>query len=731
MQGPLDALLRVLAALRRRWPVVLATAALAMVGCTIAIFSLQPIWRASATIELKHTGSQVLDKVRGVDPEEDRLGADVYARYYGTQKAIIHSRTVVATALDGLGLVDDPEFLGVDGIRDEAERRRAAADVDPVERLRDLLTVGEVRNSRIVKISAEYGDPEVARDIANSVTHAYINHVNGQRTDTGARAKQNLEKELSDARERLQKNEQALEAFKREHNITSISLADRQNLITQNILTLSTKTKTAQAERVALESTYTEARRLYREGKLISAALLPASERVAFDELVSEQLLAEREFAQIQVKYGEKHPDHKRAKTRLDLADKRLAKMQDDLLSLLKARVNAARATEKQLDAALEEEKARALAFGRLEPRYLELDRDATNAEKTYALLSRRDAEIDLTNRVESPPVEILDLATKPQLPVRPRKVLLLGVSLVGGLMLGMLMAVIVDARDERVRSAADLERALMGTGLPVLGQLPALPLDASLGLGNTRAQRRQRDLYTHLHPQSLMAERCRALRVQVAHQADNADPLVLLVSSPSPGDGKSSLAINVALSFCQLRKRVLLLDADLRRPRLHHAFPPPAGCEDVGFVDLLKRDATLDDAVRGSLEGAPSQLSVLTCGAPPDNPAQLLDDESVVRTLVDELRARFDVVVIDSPPVLLFSDALSLATHVDGVCLLARCNSTRRSEIQATVALLGQGYTNVLGVVLNEVAPEQLKRRDSKYEYYAYAQPPVGSTST
>jgi len=714
----LDAMLRLLGILGRRWLIIAVTTGLAVAAGVLAISLLRPYWRATATLVVNPGGAQVLDKIRGVAEEEsgDRFA---YKQYFETQREIITSRKVAESALAKLGLADDPTFLGTDNIRDPKQREQAEAAIDPVAQLQTMLTIEEVRGSRVMAVSAEYPDPEIARDIANEVARAYLAHITRRRSDTGSKAATDLDTELVSASAELQAAEQALEQFKREHKITSISLEDRQNLVAQGISTLTASAKAAQAARIEIEATFRQARQLHEEGSLAGASLLSSGERIIFDRMLAERLEAEREFNQVDLRYGPKHPQWRKAKRRVDLIDERIISESKGMIRTLEARYKAARESERELEAALERERDAAIELGKLEPAFRQLEREVQNASDTYAKLRSRSDEIGVSNRVEIPPVEVLDLATAPNRPVRPRKTLLLAIAAFAGLGLGAVFAVVIDLRDHRIRSVADLERALSGFGLPTLGQLPLLPADPALGVGNIRAQRRRRDLYTHLFPQSLMAERCRSIRTSLAFSLSTERPLVLLVTSPASAEGKSSTAMNLALSYCQAKKKVCLVDADMRRPRLHQVFAPPVGREDHGLATVLQGEHELDDALQGDLEGAPDNLSVLTCGRVPEHPAELLESPAS-RQVISGLRERFDVVIIDSPPALPVTDPLILSPRVDGVIMVARCRATTRTDIQRALTQLRQGDNNLLGVILNELDARDEGRRYSS-EYYTY----------
>ena len=714
----MEQLMRFIGVLRRRWLVVAVTVVVAVAGSFAAISMLRPKWRANATVVLHLAGPQVLDKVKGVsDDNEGRLFA--YKEYYQTQKEIIGSRVVAQRALGVLGLAQDPVFLGVDGIGSEAERLAKMQAIDPADRLRELVFVEEVRGSRLLRISADYPDPQIAADIANAVADAYLEHIHQSRTRTGVAAKDNMGSERDKALAALQDAEKRLADFKQTHGISSISLADRQNVITAAIIATNANLKDAEAESFVAQSAYNEAKRLHKQGSLAGASLLPQSERAIFEDMRGEQLIAEREVEQLSVKYGDRMPDLQQARKRLELINGRITREERDLLESLKARANAATTTVQQLGRSLDGEKDRALELTGLEREYRELEREATTAAETYALVSRRDTEIDMTNRVESLDIEVLDRATRPREPVFPPKALLVAVALMGGLTLGALLALGVDVRDHRIRGLLDLERAIAGFSLPVLGQLPLLPADARLGVGNLRAQRRHRDLHTLLYPQSLMAERTRAIRTSLSFVQGEALCRTLVVTSPNSNEGKSSTAINLAMSFAQAKKRVLLVDADMRRPRLHQVFPAPIGKESVGLANVLSGRCSLDEAILTTVADLPDNLHILLCGEIPQNPAELLDSPQA-RKLLAELSERYDVVLLDSPPVLPVTDPLILARIAHGLVIVARCQATTRSELQRSLSLLRQGDNNLLGVILNEV---DTRREEAGYGvgYYAY----------
>ncbi|MCX4246343.1 GumC family protein [Paraliomyxa miuraensis] len=703
-------LLRLGHVLRRRWLVWLAATGLCVAAAGLVLRSLPPRFRASASLVLRPTGPQVLDKVRGVVDEGNPEGK-AYDAYYQTQRAIMGSRSVAERALDRLGLLDDPDALR----EADGPLHSAPPTADAVERLQRLVSIEEVRGSRVVAITAEHPDPERARDLANAMADAYLDHVREGRHAVGRRAQDDLAQERKAARERLDQAEQALRRFKDDNGVTSVSLADRQNVITSDVLTLSARAKEAEAERIALGSVLQQAERRRDEGDMLAALLVLADGEPTLERLRAEHVDAKAAFRAADLEYGPKHTVHQEAAQRLKEAEKALDREVRARLSSLDAKVAAARRTEQSLAAAVAREQGRALALGGLEQRHHELARDARTAEEEYLVIARRDTEVGLTNRVEEEGIELLDRATVPAVAAFPHRGVGLGLGATAGLLLGLVLALVVEARDQRIRDVVDLERALAEDPLPVLGQLPALTGDRGGRRGDPIERRRSRDLHVHRSPGSLAAERCRGIRTSLAFVQGGASRC-LMVTSPAPSEGKSSVATSLALSLCQARKSVVLIDADLRRPRLHTVFGD--GEESSrGLAAVLRGEAELDEVIVRGPAGAPENLHVIPCGLAPEHPTELLESAAMNRVL-DELRDRYDVVLLDSPPVLPVADPLVLAQVVDGVVVVARSGKTARGELLRAVELLRRADARVLGVVLNEV--DESGRRDG-YGGYGY----------
>jgi capsular exopolysaccharide synthesis family protein len=278
---------------------------------------------------------------------------------------------------------------------------------------------------------------------------------------------------------------------------------------------------------------------------------------------------------------------------------------------------------------------------------------------------------------------------------VRPRESRTLGIGLAIGLVVGLMAAMLQDWMDQRLRSVDEIRSTL---DIPVLGVIPHI-------LGKQQPQERGQEVY--LHPRSNVAEAYRTVRTAIFFGVPDAKSKTLLVTSPSPGDGKTTLASNLAIAIAQSGRRVLLIDADTRKPMIHRIFKLS---DEVGLASVLLGKSTAEQAIQQTgMEG----LSILPCGPIPPNPSEMLNSQAFM-DMVNALCTQYDQLVIDSPPVEPVTDARILAASCDVTVLVLRADkSTRRPSAHARDALLGVG-ANLLGAVVNDVP-----RGQGGYAYY------------
>jgi polysaccharide biosynthesis transport protein len=364
------------------------------------------------------------------------------------------------------------------------------------------------------------------------------------------------------------------------------------------------------------------------------------------------------------------------------------------------------------LSALFEQAQARALALGRLEVEYRRLERNKANTEKLYALVVERTKQSDLTRMMRFNNIQLIDAPLLPKRPVRPRVAYTLGLGLLGGLALGLFGAFSRELLDRSVRSPADVEHEL---GLTFLGLLPRIDAGGSgpaYGRPVRTKRRRQgtpcAELAVHERPTSAIAEAARAVRTNLSFMSPDKPHRTFLVTSAAPSEGKTTVACCVAVAMAQAGHKVLLMDCDLRRPRLHKVFDR---ANDRGVSTVLMGQTSLDEA----LQSTPvPDLSVMLSGPMTPNPAENLESQRFAQLLKD-LSARFDRVIIDSPPTGPVTDAAVLSTQTDATVLVIRALVTARDTVERATRALRDVRANLVGAVLNAA-----EAGFSGYDYYS-----------
>ncbi len=325
--------------------------------------------------------------------------------------------------------------------------------------------------------------------------------------------------------------------------------------------------------------------------------------------------------------------------------------------------------------------------------RLAELTRNATMLDKTYALLNEKYQQLRVSEAAQLANARIVDAALKPQKPIRPNKPLNLGLGFSFGLMLGLAIAFLQEHLDNSVKTPDQMEREF---GLPTLGMLGEIRESGDRVISSSR-------------PQAALAESLRMIRASLQFASVDGQLQSLLVTSAVPGEGKSTIAANLALVMAQKGLRVILVDADMRSPRQHRIF---GLSNTMGLSSVIVGQSTIEDAAQVH---ADSNLMILTSGPMPPNPAELLESARA-RDLIQQLKASCDMVIFDSPPCTTMVDGSSLAAQVDGAILVVRAGHTPRIAVARACQVLRETGTRLLGTILNRVSAQT-----DQYYYYAY----------
>jgi capsular exopolysaccharide synthesis family protein len=561
----------------------------------------------------------------------------------------------------------------------------------------------------VVRIRFESPDAEIAALVANTIAESYIAETLSVKSSATEIASEWLETQLGDLEQKLERSGKELFEFKQSHDIVATTWEDRQGMISQRLTAINdalTKARVRKAELQARNEAIEAMGGALDAGTAEAEALQPVASSAPIQALKVRYAEARAECADLRVKYLEDHP-------KLEACDKKLAlarqALRDEVGTVLQSARNEyleVSKTERNLLALLNETKSDAFGLNQHEREYLELKRTYDNNQRLYELLLKRLKDTGITGMLQVSNVRILDRAQPVLTPVRPKVRQNLTMAAMLGLFAGVGLALVLELLDTSITTQVQVEEKL---GLTFLGIVPriGLPKDGSVARGFLVRQQ----------PQSAVAECLRSIRANLLFMSPDRPLRKILVTSSSPEEGKTTTASLLAQIMADGGSRVLLVDGDMRRPRIHRIFDTSGG---QGLSSLILGEGSLDEAVKAT---EIPNLSVLPCGPVPPNPAELLHADAF-RKLLDELARRFDRVIVDSPPVAAVSDAVVISTAVDGTLLVLKAGRTSRDVARRAVRALTDVNARVFGAVLND-----LDLSDGRYgEYYQYHRYGYGS---
>ena len=664
------------------------------------------IYEATCTIEYDPNPLNPLgDKV---DDVANPLGSYWSTQeFFNTQNRVLESRAIAERVVKRLGLNADPTFFGLpDDAPFEPRSVESAAN-----RVRANVTVVPIKDTRLVEVSFEDTSAERAQTLANAIADAYIEKTVEDRMASTVGALDWLGNQLDSLRKELEESELSLHNFKEDHNVLSVSMEDRQNLVASEIQAFNDALTTARMKRIELAARVERIREANLEDPLaVSGSLFAGQEGI---ESLRTQLRAKlAELDSIKTSLGPNHPRMKALNEEIATLQTHLQKEVDAVVSAAEAELKQVERIENGLRGSLDRAHSAGLELNLREIEYQRLARKRENNAKLYELVLGRTTETDLTRMMQTTHVRMVDRATRPKSPVRPNYTNNLLGGFAGGLLFGLVVAFGLAQLDRRVRTVSQLE----GLGMTVLGILPAIGPNKSR---RSKAADRQgqgsdgADLIVHTHPMSAAAECARTIRTNLAFMVASRPVQAFVVTSASPREGKTTIATNVAISIAQSGRRVLLVDTDLRRPRLHRAFGIGSA---RGITSILVGADKLEDVVESS--PVPG-LDLLPCGPVPPNPAELLHSVGFQQFLKDVV-TKYDQVIFDSPPLGAVTDAAVLAPQLGGVLLVVRAGTTTRDALRSALRQLADVGAHVIGAVANGIdLAETAYGTDGYYQYY------------
>jgi len=711
---------------RHIWPAISVLLIVSTLGI-IRAYRAVPIYQGVSKVLVERQGPRVTKFEDVLQPNASWWGQE----YYKTQEELIGSRAVLDIALENpdiLKLFERHEDIGPVKMTFKSRIRQTISAVlgtpppippEPWERLRSAISARHGNNTHFINIKATSADPKRAAMIANAIAKAFVRYHMMHRLEINNEVFLYLEEQKEKEARALKVAEQKLQSFREETHIASLDSADKDNPILARLTVLNAELTDTQLKRIDVESQGRVIRQALGDEdkglsaeneKLFSVPMLQKD--TAISELQSALIMAESELAELSDVYGPQHPRMKTAMTKIASLRGKLRDALNNIAGSLGTQEDMLREKETALEEQYDQQDQIALNLAKNSLTFQRLKNEMERHGKLYEVLVERMREIELASDYTRTNVEIVEPASTPKFPIAPNKQRMAMFSIFFGLLLGIGLAFFLEHADDTVRTPDDLETRV---GIPVLGFVPEITVRK-----NVESKTAYRAIVSALEPNSSVIEAYRNIRTSLFFAGPAEDSKVLMITAGGPGDGKTTTACNLALVIAQSGKRVLLIDADFRRPRVHKNFSLE---NDRGLSSVLVGECSMEEAAQKTVHDINiiENLDILPAGPTPPNPTELLESGSM-RKLLETLRDQYDRIIIDTPPVLFVSDASILSTLVDGTILVVRANTHTRAHAIRARKQLNKVKARIVGGILNNVRVTRFGHHYSDFYYHGYA---------
>ena len=732
----------------QRW---LITACLigSILATLVVLLSLTPLYTAKTTVLIERNDPNVVD-IKQVISEP--VNAD-QNDYYKTQYAMLKSRSLAAEVVKQQGLETNRVFLGegqagvgslVAHLKSTVKQWLAfSAGSSPapnsleirsgaIDRyVTDMLQVEPVLGTRLVNISFRTPDPNLSARLANAHTNIYMRRGIKLRSEATQEAQRFLEEKLIELKQRVESSEASLNTYRKAKGI--VSLGDKENVVVERLADLNKKLTEAEVERIALEAQA----RLLRNRDYDSIPAVVASPLIT--TLKDQLTRLQGESANLSSQFKPGYPRLAQIKANTEEIQVRLKQEIGKIVASLESAHLAARTKENELRERAEQQKNAAFELKDASVNYAILNREAETNRQLYDSVVTRIKEVSLTSQLPNSNVFIIDQAEPPRTPTSPKIVSSLLLSALVGLMAGLGIAFLREQLDHTLKTVEDAERYL---ALPNLGVVPDFLtrhprlFDRTITNGERATprlapgsaaeatyysdDRRDKPFYT-AQPIGIVNEAYRTLRTGILLSQAGEHPTTVLFTSAIHGEGKTDTVVNSAIKFAQTGARVLLIDADLRRPACHKILGMRQG---LGVAELLSSEIESQWAVQSTHF---DNLFFMASGTASSDPTELIGSKKMHETLQWASR-HYDHVLVDSPPIMAVSDAMLLSTMTDGVVLVIGGRSTPRDLVKQACAKLRYARARILGMVLNRVDLNSGRYSNYRYPYDPYIEVATGT---
>jgi polysaccharide biosynthesis transport protein len=695
---------------KRRW---LAIPAFLLVFSVMAFNSMRqiPIYRSQAQLLIEKDAPTVARLDQMFQSQEGWQSDE----FYQTQFRILQSRSLAKRTLDRMKLWDAPKLGNgpepksrisptgmVWGVVDSAialvkrpfksaeppvqplvpeqvSADESAAQAGRISEFLGGLDIFPVRNTRLVEIRYKSTDPKFAAEAANALAAAYIQQSMEFKVNTSKEAGDFLSDRLAEQRKAVEASERALQAFREQNGAVTVA-EGASSIAVQRLTDLNSALIKARTERLNKEALYNQLKSMQAAGTIETFPAVLANDYI--QGLKTNLAQVQREQAQLSERYGDVHPEMIKAKAAVQTATAKLTTEISKVVEGVNNEYRTALAQEQSLQGALSSQKNEAIQGNKMGIALSVLQREADSNRQVYESLLQQTKETGIAGERRATNVRVVDAAEVPRGPISPNLRSDMTFAFVAGLVLAIGLAFGFEYLDNRIKTPQELKAHL---GIPFLGMVPVVNVDKD-----------PNPLLDGGVPQNF-SEAFKSIRTNLLFSSADEGLRSLVVTSAGPGEGKSCVASNVAMALAQAGQRVLLIDADMRRPRVHEIF---GGDQEPGLSNVLAGNAKTSETIRKSKT---SGLWILPAGHIPPNPAELLGSRRYVEFMTS-LNAHFDWVVLDTPPVMVVADSSIVANQSSGVVFVVRADHTSKHSVRAAVEQLESANAHLLGSVLNRV---------------------------
>lgn len=675
------------AGIKRKWIIITSFA----VFLTITILYTKnqiPIYRATASIIIESNPPKILPGMG----EVVELGITNYwaqKDYIETQLKILTSRELIKKVVNKLKLEKNQKIL-------------ESKDQDPIALLLSKIKVEVLKDTSIIFINCEDKDPEFATLLANEIAFAFKEQNLEYKRQVVSEAYSELTELVKNLREKKEKSESELYTFEKDNNIGT--LKNRIKELELRLETFTEKINETRTKKFEIQAKLSEVSNIEKAEDVFNIGFEDITSNPLIINLKTQYYELQKELSRIKAVYLDEHPKVQSLKKQMEIVLKNVKNEFKNILESINREYREITKLEKSLEDELNKAKKEEYDLSWKKIQYARLKQRKDDDKKFYEKVTKRQTETHLSAQIETNNIRILDLATMPKTPVRPNKKMNIVVGIIFGLLIGIGVALLAEYLDNTVKGREDIEEILK---INFLGVLPSLKYNSV----KEKTDNYNKDLYLYYNPKSSAAECSRMIRTNILFSMPELPVKTILVTSPLPKEGKTTIVIGLGVTMAMSGSKTLIIDSDMRRPRIHKSFHIP---DDKGLSTYLISSEGIENFIKPSVI---PNLDILPCGPLPPNPAEIFHTKKF-KELLNVIKEKYDTIFFDSPPLIAVTDAMIIGRNVDGIIVVAKAGLTTKEALFQAKKQINTINIKLLGCVLNDL---DLENRAYGYYYYRY----------